>query len=348
MIDAIVPEPDGGAQLDHDAAARLLGDSIREALDDLDGTLADEPRRRADGLGYRTMAPRANTRVATAFNRLSRSGISTLSTGFSPACKELLNASGPELKADPERDPDSRRNCRHYRLLVRKCLARRLPSPNHSRKRQATRHGEARGLPAKTRPEGDAGAARVASKRGFPACRSSSSSATMRGDYYDFRLERDARSRELGRAEGGAAEPGQQHLAVHVDDHPLEYAQFEGRDPQGQYGAGTVEIWDQGTYDLVEEKRNAVWTVRLKAPACRDVLDTCAPRRQSENWLIIRKREATEQPGNERSQGPKRLLAYAPMLASLIDVLPRGDGWLYEVKGTATGRSPGLPAGRRR
>ena len=59
MIDAIVPEPDG-AQLDHDAAARLLGDSIREALDDLDGIPADELRRRRRAR-YRTMGVFART-----------------------------------------------------------------------------------------------------------------------------------------------------------------------------------------------------------------------------------------------------------------------------------------------
>ena len=60
VIDAIVPEPDGGAQLDHDAAARLLGDSIREALDDLDGIPADELRRRRRAR-YRTMGVFART-----------------------------------------------------------------------------------------------------------------------------------------------------------------------------------------------------------------------------------------------------------------------------------------------
>jgi bifunctional non-homologous end joining protein LigD len=146
--------------------------------------------------------------------------------------------------------------------------------------------------------------------------------------HYDFRLERDGALASWAVPKGIPLEPGERHLAVHVEDHPLEYATFEGEIPKGQYGAGTVEIWDSGTYELVEEKRDGGLTVRLEGKRLRG-LWTLVPAkldRNPKNWLLIKKRE------DEPARKPRPPAVYAPMLATLANELPTGRDWVYEVK----------------
>jgi len=143
--------------------------------------------------------------------------------------------------------------------------------------------------------------------------------------HYDFRLERNGVLASWAVPKGVPLEPGVRALAVHVEDHPLDYGGFEGEIPKGQYGAGTVEIWDSGTYDLVEEKPDGGLTVRLHGKRL-DGTWTLIPAHldgKEQNWLIVRKKDATV--GALRSD-------YKPMLATLTDTLPTGPEWLFEVK----------------
>ncbi len=143
--------------------------------------------------------------------------------------------------------------------------------------------------------------------------------------HYDFRLERNGALASWAVPKGVPLESGQRSLAVHVEDHPLDYASFEGEIPKGNYGAGTVEIWDSGTYELVEEKRDGGLTVRLHGSRLEGAW-TLVPANldgNPRNWLLIRKRDETAR--RVRND-------YKAMLATPAQDVPKGDEWLYEVK----------------
>jgi bifunctional non-homologous end joining protein LigD len=142
--------------------------------------------------------------------------------------------------------------------------------------------------------------------------------------HYDLRLERDGALASWAVPKGMPLQPGERHLAVHVEDHPLDYAGFEGTIPAGQYGAGTVEIWDRGTYELLEEKRDGGLTVRLHGERLDGVWALVPARLDGDpkNWLVLRKGQpATAANG-----------ALRPMLASAAEDLPVGEGWAFEPK----------------
>jgi bifunctional non-homologous end joining protein LigD len=144
--------------------------------------------------------------------------------------------------------------------------------------------------------------------------------------HYDFRLERGGALASWAVPKGVPLEPGGKALAVHVEDHPLEYATFHGEIPAGQYGAGSVEIWDNGTYELLEEKRNGQLTFELHGTRLqgRWSLVPAHMDGKEQNWLLIKRHDGDE---DDTVQAE-----YAPMLASLAQEIPPGEGWSYEVK----------------
>jgi len=143
--------------------------------------------------------------------------------------------------------------------------------------------------------------------------------------HYDFRLELRGALASWAVPKGVPLEPGQRALAVHVEDHPLDYATFEGEIPAGNYGAGTVEIWDNGTFELLEEKPSGGLTVRLHGSRLEGTW-TLVPAHldgDEKNWLLIKKHDD----GDLEVRND-----YQPMLATLAERLPHGGDWTYEIK----------------
>jgi bifunctional non-homologous end joining protein LigD len=109
--------------------------------------------------------------------------------------------------------------------------------------------------------------------------------------HYDFRLERDGVFKSWAVPKGIPEEIGPRRLAVQVPDHPLDWGSFEGTIPKGEYGAGTVEIWDQGIYELLEWTDEAiVFILRGKRFEGAYSLIRFA-HKGPRDWLIFRRRD---------------------------------------------------------
>jgi len=106
--------------------------------------------------------------------------------------------------------------------------------------------------------------------------------------HYDLRLEMDGVLKSWAIPKEPPAESGVKRLAVEVEDHPVNYANFEGTIPEDQYGAGTVEIWDKGQYVLKERDEDKL-VFEIKGNKLRG--DYCLVRfKGKENWLFFKKK----------------------------------------------------------
>jgi bifunctional non-homologous end joining protein LigD len=147
---------------------------------------------------------------------------------------------------------------------------------------------------------------------------------SARALHYDFRLERDGVLLSWALPRGVPLRAGERSLAVHVEDHPLDYADFEGEIPRGEYGGGSVEVWDRGTYELVRERRDGTLTVILHGGKLEGEWALVPARLGGEerNWLIVRA-------AKDEAAGPPR--TYEPMLPREAKRVPSGKDWAFEL-----------------
>ena len=106
--------------------------------------------------------------------------------------------------------------------------------------------------------------------------------------HYDLRLEMDGVLKSWAIPKEPPSALGVRRLAVQVEDHPVEYANFEGTIPEGEYGAGTVEIWDRGTYKLIERKEDKL-IVEINGKKLKGIYVLLRFRDQK-NWLFFKKK----------------------------------------------------------
>jgi len=142
--------------------------------------------------------------------------------------------------------------------------------------------------------------------------------------HWDFRLEKDSVLVSWAVPKGVPPDPKKNHLAVHVEDHPLDYIDFHGEIPKGNYGAGQVLIWDEGTYDIEKwSDREVMVVLHGKRLRGRYVLFQT----NGENWMIHRM-DPPQDP--ERKAMPDKII---PMMARLAARLPTpDDAWGFEFK----------------
>ena len=176
--------------------------------------------------------------------------------------------------------------------------------------------------------------------------------------HYDLRLEIGGALKSWAVPKGPTLDPKEKRLAVQVEDHPLEYGSFEGTIPAGNYGAGVVDLWDNGTWELLTdvpveqqlERGDLKFALHGSKLMGNFALVRIKSSKKNE-WLLLKKPDFAAQPGWDAEDhrepvrgraaepadvpGAKRapmLDRFEPMLALLSRDVPEGSEWTYEIK----------------
>ncbi|HET9616453.1 MAG TPA: DNA polymerase ligase N-terminal domain-containing protein, partial [Pseudolabrys sp.] len=120
--------------------------------------------------------------------------------------------------------------------------------------------------------------------------------------HYDLRLELDGVMKSWAVTRGPSLVPGEKRLAVEVEDHPIEYNKFEGAIPEGEYGGGTVMIWDRGTWEPEGDPQRGLAKGHLAFKLHGEKLEGGwhlvrmhrRPNEKRNNWLLIKQHDETE------------------------------------------------------
>lgn len=170
--------------------------------------------------------------------------------------------------------------------------------------------------------------------------------------HYDFRLELDGTMKSWAVPKGPSYDTRDKRMAVHVEDHPISYNEFEGTIPEKQYGAGKVIIWDRGTWEPLEDPRKGYRAGKLvfllhghKMHGRWALVRMRGKGEAKEPWLLIKEKDQYVRPAAEFSVvddmpdsvkhlGAARLPAsLEPELATLVETPPASpEDWLFEVK----------------
>ncbi len=154
-----------------------------------------------------------------------------------------------------------------------------------------------------------------------------------RAKHYDFRLEYNGVLLSWAVPKGLSKNPEDKRLAVMVEDHPVDYINFEGIIPKGNYGAGTVEVFDKGEYLPIEDMDKGLKKGHIKIALNGEKLKGgwSLIKIKENNWLIVKLNdEYIDKSGVKKIMNPFKTCKV--QLATLSDKIPKGKDWLFEIK----------------